>query len=263
METRIIHTKFWTDSFVQTLSGDEMLFYLWLFSNQYINVLGMVAVDDSIIAAQSKVSVENIPALKQKFVDTGKILVFGEYIYLRNSYKYQTYSGVKNIPPRLRIIYEMSDEVLLYFRSQVGLWMKEIENEFSPHKYEAAYDRTKKLLERVRIRVDYLLNVDNIPERYPNDTPIDTAQKTEIRNLKTENQIRKPELELSSYNKEPVILWNHDPADKPVGKFPTQDEERGEVKPKPVGTRALGFYRHVKMAKKRKSADELFPDISD
>lgn len=213
MEARIIHTKIWTDDYFVSLSSKCKLLYIWLLSNEYIDSLGMIEVNKSVISKATDIREDEVNAILQKFIEDEKIDTFKSYIYVKNAYKYQSYIGVKNANPKLRTIYEMSDDVILYFKKSIRLWLKEIDSDVTPYKHQAGYDKLIKLLSRVKLRFSDLIenessDTQTIPPYIPKDTPSDGGQKPEIRNQNSETKNQEPETPATtsmSYTVPPVV----------------------------------------------------------
>jgi len=208
MEARVIHTKIWADGYFHGLKPEGKLLFLWLVTNEYIDVLGVIEVPVAVIAQQTGINAREVAEWLAMFGTDGKLKLYGDYIYVRNAYKYQTYSGIKNANPKLRTIFEMSDEVILFFAKEIGLWMSEIDLDIKPYRSSPSesYQKLAKFFDRVDNRYAYLTDTGKYT---PISTPIHTAQKTEIRNKKPETQIEKEEmgnqkLEMSEHAKQLV-----------------------------------------------------------
>lgn len=180
MKTRIIHTKFWTDSYIRKLSTKEKFYYFYLITNEFINVLHIFELPSDIASLQTKIPVEEINQINNKFKEDGKIDFINEYIYLVNADKYCFYKGIKNNQRKLRLLIEMSDEVFSYFKVKIEAVIKQIIEETNLNTVTDKEFIT--LLNRVIHRgIDKDMGILLI------------NQNTKNENKKTETRIEKPE----------------------------------------------------------------------
>lgn len=115
MKTRILHTKFWKDSFVASLSSLEKLLYIYLLTNEYVNVAHCYECSTRQIQFDTGVGSETIEKFKTKLRKAHKADFFQDYIYLRNAKKYEEYLGPKNDGAKQKILDQMSDEVKYWY----------------------------------------------------------------------------------------------------------------------------------------------------
>lgn len=181
MKTRIIHTKFWTDSYIRTLVLNEKFFYFYLISNEFINVLHIYEIPTDIASFQTKIPVTEIEQIKNKFKADGKIDFKNEWIHLINADKYSYYKGIKNNYLKLRLLLEMSEDTFIYYKSPIETIIKNIIEESKNNSLE---DKNfMSLLNRVIHRgIDKGMGI----------LPIN--QNTEIKNDKSKYRIQKPEV---------------------------------------------------------------------
>lgn len=72
---RKIHTQFWGDTFVQTLSPERKYFYLYLLTNEKTKQCGIYEISTRQISYDTGYTVETVLNLLDYFISTGKILV--------------------------------------------------------------------------------------------------------------------------------------------------------------------------------------------
>ena len=92
MKTRIVHTRFWEDSFVCELSHKEKLLFLYLLTNSRIGLTGIYELPDKFIVFNLNLSKEELKVSKKKLQDEGKIYFRSGYIAIKNITKYNDYS---------------------------------------------------------------------------------------------------------------------------------------------------------------------------
>lgn len=217
MKTRIIHTKFWTDDYIRSLDIEGRLLFFWLITNEFIDVLGVMEVSLDVIERQTGIKANKIEKLKIKFHEDGKIDCYKSYIYLKNSYKYQTYSGILNCQPKLRTIYEMSADVHRHYQIQIEFWLSEIKSEIQPYYDNIKYKKIISLYNRVVKMFKLSINT-------PIDTPIYTPsigernKNKEIRNKNKEIKKEK-EIEISEEDMQIIADKYHVPIEFVMSKY--------------------------------------------
>lgn len=97
---RQVHTKIWDDPWFVELSPEGKLFFIWLVTNEKASVSGLYEFSAAVAARETgidrKIVAENI---KQFSID-GKIMVKGNYIWVKNLRKYND-SGSPNAYKRI------------------------------------------------------------------------------------------------------------------------------------------------------------------
>ena len=175
MKVRIIHTKFWTDPYIRSLSIKGKLLYLYVFTNEFVNILHLYEIPEDIIIKETGLTEEEIKEIKLKLQKDIKIDFFEEYILLKNAFKYQYYSGFLNNYSKMRLIYEMSESALRYFKDFIKQEMDQIIKEVPKHPNK----NYQSLLERVCSR----LNIPLLAYPYA-----DTTKKLETRKQKPKSK---------------------------------------------------------------------------
>lgn len=183
MKTRILHTKIWYDGWFRNLAIDEKLFFLWLITNEYINILNLYEVNKEIAEHETKISIKRIGEILNKFNKDQKCDIFNDYILISNGYKYQHYSGIKNNYAKLRFFMEMGDKALKYYEKFVLSVIKDIQEEtlkygVTDNNFINLFSRIKKRLLEIPIDISTLdTNIQDTPISY-------TQKKPEIKNQK-------------------------------------------------------------------------------
>lgn len=87
---RKIHTQFWSDPFVQSLSPEKKYFYLYLLTNEKTKQCGIYEITPRQISYDTGYNVETVLVLLEFFIGVGKILVSRETneIAVKNWKKY-------------------------------------------------------------------------------------------------------------------------------------------------------------------------------
>lgn len=94
---RKVHTQFWSDPFVQTLSPEQRYFFLYLLTNEKTRQCGIYEITTRQISYDTGYNVETILILLEFFSSSGKILVSRETneIAVKNWEKYNKNPSIK------------------------------------------------------------------------------------------------------------------------------------------------------------------------
>lgn len=114
METRIIHTKVWRDSWYVGLSRQGKLLWLYLLTNEYINIIGIFELDDRVITFNTGLSQAELEKAKKEIFP--KAIFFKGFVRIPNVDKYNSYSGEKNNKARFTQESKIPEEVIGYLR---------------------------------------------------------------------------------------------------------------------------------------------------
>lgn len=91
MKTRVLHTRFWKDEYISNLSQIEKLLFIYLLSNDQINMCGIYELPDKYIKADLDLDQDQLNNIKNKLMDDGKIIFSGSWIKIVNHNKYNSY----------------------------------------------------------------------------------------------------------------------------------------------------------------------------
>ena len=81
---RQIHTKMWKDSWFLELDPDYKLLFVYLFSNERVNLVGLYDLSPRVIAFETGLSAETVQAGLDHFQSTGKIMYDNGWLWIRN-----------------------------------------------------------------------------------------------------------------------------------------------------------------------------------
>lgn len=96
MKTRILHTRFWDDSLVCSLSAKEKLFFIYLLTNERNNLIGVYELSDKRIMNDLDITKTELQSGKEKLMFDKKVIFYKGWIKIINHDKYNTFSGEKN-----------------------------------------------------------------------------------------------------------------------------------------------------------------------
>lgn len=117
MKGRLIQSKFWTDSFIRSLTVIQSHLFLYFINNNHLNILNCYECSNDLISFETKITIDEILIAKKIFEEKNKILFFQDYIYLVNAHKYQKFTGPQNETAKKKILQEMSPAVREWYRS--------------------------------------------------------------------------------------------------------------------------------------------------
>lgn len=89
---RSVSTSFWSDPFIEELSPEAKLLYLYLITNDKTNMLGVYESSIKKMSFETDISKENIKTYLNNFEGFGKIQYLDNYIILVNYAKHQRYN---------------------------------------------------------------------------------------------------------------------------------------------------------------------------
>lgn len=112
MKTRILHTRFWEDSYISQLKADEQLAFVYLLTNPRVNLCGIYELPDSQIFLP--ISKERWQSIKEKFMADKKFIFIDGWVRIVNYEKYNCYTGEKNIVAREKELLQVKKEILEY-----------------------------------------------------------------------------------------------------------------------------------------------------
>lgn len=142
MKTRIFYTKFWKDPYVHRLTPSETMVYVYLLTNDKVNIINCyeVAIDE--IVYDIKLSQAVIRDTLGKLQRDGKIAVLKDWVFLTNANKYQRYSGRLNEVAKSKVLEEMPKSVLGWYNKLID---RGIEGVYIPSINHKSEIRDKKL----------------------------------------------------------------------------------------------------------------------
>lgn len=130
MKYRQIATSFWEDGYTLKLSALEKLFFIYLFTNPKVNMVGIYELPDPLILPILACSLDDLSKLKTKFEADRKFFFYDGWIYINNFVKYNRYSSAPNVInsfiqdfnkiPQKILNYFITDKQLNYIPTVIG-----------------------------------------------------------------------------------------------------------------------------------------------
>ena len=87
-KTRYIKTDFWSDSFIETLSPEEKLLFIYLFSNERVDLCWIYEITLKKVAFESWIELKKVESILDKFSKKDKVYFIDWYIYIKNFIKH-------------------------------------------------------------------------------------------------------------------------------------------------------------------------------
>ena len=87
-KTRYIKTDFWSDSFIETLNPEEKLLFIYLFSNERVDLCWIYEITLKKVAFESWIELKKVESILDKFSKKDKVYFIDWYIYIKNFIKH-------------------------------------------------------------------------------------------------------------------------------------------------------------------------------
>lgn len=119
MKTRVIHTRFWKDSYIRKLTAGEKLVFNYLLTNEKVNIIHCYEIDIDEIVFDLGLSASTVREALKKLQSDKKISFRNGWVFLGNAAKYESYKGIKNDAARKRLLQEMSKSTLDWYNNLI------------------------------------------------------------------------------------------------------------------------------------------------
>ena len=97
MALRSIDQRYWTDTYVESLSATEKLVYIHLFSSAHTNLVGVFQASRRMIAFQTACPGPDVDAALERFQRDGKAVIDGGEVWLASYIRHQCTSSPKMV----------------------------------------------------------------------------------------------------------------------------------------------------------------------
>lgn len=111
MKTRVFHTKIYKDSYFVELSIEEKLLFIYYISNEHINILALYECPNRVAEFETGLSRNLIQVIKIKFEKDERFFFKGDWVFIKNAYRYQKYKGEKNEKAKIGFFNSLSSEL--------------------------------------------------------------------------------------------------------------------------------------------------------
>lgn len=96
MDTHIFYSKFWSDPYIIGCTQKEKIYFAYLFTNEYVNILGIYELPRVVVKAVLGFGDSELDKMNEKFQADGKFVFYRDWVAVLNFDKYQKYRGTKN-----------------------------------------------------------------------------------------------------------------------------------------------------------------------
>ena len=107
---RYIKDSFWTDPYIEKLTPDEKLIFVYLLTNPQCNVAGVYEIRPKRVAYETGYDIEVVETILSRFAKDKKIIRIGDFVVIVNHIKHQSL-GEKVAEGINRIIKETPKEI--------------------------------------------------------------------------------------------------------------------------------------------------------
>ena len=97
MKYRQINTNFWDDGYILELTDKEKLFFLYIFTNPKVNMVGIYELPDRIIISTLGATLGKVSGLKKKFERDKKFSFYKGWVFIHNFSVHNHYSSAPNV----------------------------------------------------------------------------------------------------------------------------------------------------------------------
>ncbi len=92
MKHRQFKTDFWRDSYISKLTHIEKNLFIYLFTNDKVNMCGIYELPDRFILTETNTTQEELDSIKKKFAGGFKYFFYKDWIYIANYGEHNRFS---------------------------------------------------------------------------------------------------------------------------------------------------------------------------
>lgn len=119
MKRRSLETRFWKDSYIQTLTSNGKLLFNYLLMNEYVNIIHIYELPETYISLETGITLKQIKDLKDQFQRDGKFLFKDSWIKIVNADKYEHYEGSLNDRAKDNLLKIIPSHIIDYFNTPI------------------------------------------------------------------------------------------------------------------------------------------------
>lgn len=154
MKTRVIHTKFWNDDIVASLSERGKLFFLYLLTNQYINLSGAYEIPERVILFETNFTKEQLEEVKKELTDKKRALFYDNWVIVPRAVGYNGYlksSKMRN--PYLEELKKLPENVVTFIQNNLeeslsNLYTIDVVSILFPYSMDTTINNKSKIIKR-------------------------------------------------------------------------------------------------------------------
>ena len=119
MKRRSLETRFWKDSYIQSLPAKGRYLFNYLLMNEYVNIIHIYELTENTIAFETGLLIKEIQEFKRKFEIDGKFIFRDSWIKIVNADKYEHYEGSLNDRAKDNLLKIIPSRILDYFNTPI------------------------------------------------------------------------------------------------------------------------------------------------
>lgn len=184
---RSVDTSFWSDPFIEDLTVDQKLIYLYLITNEKTNMLGVYEVSLKKMSFDTGVKIETVSKALEQFQKNGKIRYENNFLILLKFLKHQNYNPnmmksaidvFNGLPEFIRgkNVTLCKIDTLKSFETlsnRLGMVRKvEVELEDETKTEIETEDEEEKPLQEIKISLDYNLILDYVNKKFNRNSKV-------------------------------------------------------------------------------------------
>ena len=97
MKYRQINTNFWEDGYILDLTNEEKIFFIYIFTNDKVNMTGIYELPDRVISSTLGATLGVVAELKKKFTKDNKFSFYKGWVFIHNFSVHNHYSSAPNV----------------------------------------------------------------------------------------------------------------------------------------------------------------------
>ena len=122
MKRRSLETRFWKDSYIQSLPAKGRYLFNYLLMNEYVNIIHIYELTENTIAFETGLIIKEIQDFKRKFEVDGKFIFRESWVKIVNADKYEHYEGETNEKAKLNFLKIIPSHIIHSFDTpQIGV----------------------------------------------------------------------------------------------------------------------------------------------
>jgi len=114
MKTRLVYTKFWHDNYISELTAKEKLLFIYLITNEKINLCGIYELPDKYIKFDLGFTQSELNKMKDKFMQNGKFIFLDGWVRIINFSGYNSFTGEKNEIAKQKELSQIPQKIIEY-----------------------------------------------------------------------------------------------------------------------------------------------------
>lgn len=172
MKAKLLYSKFWSDGFILKLNPYQRLIFLYYLTNECVNVIHLYEMPaEKLLYDTGLYKIEDGEKILEdtkKIIQTkGSMYFNGDFVYLANAEKYNTYRGVKNIVARKNEVKQLSEKIRAWYKDITGRDIEKMppqEKHAEKRKPDFTPPKQPTKPPKVTASIDFLVNIEKTPD---------------------------------------------------------------------------------------------------